>query len=56
MAVCPGNTVELSSSPSENLQNKEVCSLYMFLWEDVIDINSANNDRTLIKLSRINKS
>lgn len=56
MAVCPGNTVEPSLSPSENLENKEVCSLYLFLWEGVIDINSANNDRSLIKLSRINKS
>lgn len=50
MAVCPGNTVEPLPSASENSQNKEVCVLCLFLWDDMIDklcINSANNYRAL---------
>lgn len=45
MAVCPGNTVEPLPSTSEQSQNKEVCILCLFLWEDFIDMlcmNSAN--------------
>nr|KAF6433977.1 multiple PDZ domain crumbs cell polarity complex component [Molossus molossus] len=59
MAVCPGNTVEPSPSTSENLQNKEVRSSCLFLWEDWINlpvINSANSYRTVPRLSKINKS
>lgn len=50
MAVCPGHTVEPLPATSENLQNKEVGSLCLFFWEDLLDtplINSANNYRTL---------
>lgn len=50
MAVCPGNTVEPLPCTSENIQNKEVCSLWVFSFEDLIDkplINSAKNCRTL---------
>ena len=50
MAVCPGHTVEPSPATSENLQNKEVCSLYLFLWEALVYaslINLANNYRAL---------
>lgn len=32
MAVCPGNTVEPLPSTSENIQNKEVCSLWVFFF------------------------
>lgn len=55
MAVCPGNTAEPLSSTSENLQNKEVCSMCLLLWEDLIDIppiNSSNNYRTLTGCQR----
>ncbi|XP_011363593.1 multiple PDZ domain protein isoform X8 [Pteropus vampyrus] len=41
MAVCPGNTVELSSSPSENLQNKET--------EPSVTTSSAAVDLSLFK-------
>lgn len=37
MAVCPGHAVEPLPPTSENLQNKEVCSLWLFIWEDFTD-------------------
>lgn len=50
MAVCPGHTVEPLPATSENLQNKEVCSLYLFLWEALVYaslINLADSYRAL---------